>query len=164
MRRNRLHHVSKEITDAHAFVVVEKLKLKNMTRSASGTVDEPGTNVAQKRGLNRALADAAPGRLISMIRYKAERAGGVVVEVSAAGTSQECPLCEAKVAKALSERRHVCPCGADMHRDHASALIILERGLTAASAGGTTRRDAKPRERRDARPDARPTSAKPLAA
>ena len=168
VRRNHLHHVSKAIVDAHEIVAVEKLNLRNMTRSASGTLAEPGTNVAAKRGLNRALADAAPGRLIEMIRYKAERAGGMMIEVRAAGTSQECPLCHAKVAKALSQRRHVCPCGADMHRDHASALVILERGLSAiaeaAPAGGTTRRDAKPEDRRKAEPKARPRSAKPLAA
>ena len=168
VRRNHLHHVSKAIIDGHAIVAVEKLNLKNMTRSASGTIAEPGTNVAAKRGLNRALADAAPGRLIEMIRYKAARAGGTMVEVKAAGTSQECPLCHAKVAKALSQRRHVCPCGADMHRDHASAIVILERGLSAladaAPAGGTTRRDAKPEDRRQAEPKARPRSAKPLAA
>ena len=168
VRRNHLHHVSKAIVDGHELVAVEKLRLKNMTRSASGTLAEPGTSVAAKRGLNRALADAAPGRLISMIRYKAARAGGTMVEVRAAGTSQECPLCHAKVAKALSQRRHVCPCGADMHRDHASAIVILERGLSviddAASAGGTTRRDAKSEGRREAGPKARPRSAKPLAA
>lgn len=168
VRRNHLHHVSKAIVGAHEIVAVEKLGLKNMTRSASGTLAEPGTNVAAKRGLNRALADAAPGRLISMIRYKAARAGGRMVEVRAAGTSQECPLCHAKVAKALSQRRHVCPCGANMHRDHASALVILERGLSAiadaAPAGGTNRRDAKPEGRREAGPKARPRSTKPLAA
>ena len=168
VRRNHLHHVSKAIVDGHELVVVERLNLRNMTRSASGTLAEPGTNVAAKRGLNRALADAAPGRLISMIRYKAARAGGRMIEVRAAGTSQECPLCHAKIAKALSQRRHVCPCGADMHRDHASAIVILERGLSAiadaAPAGGTARRDAKPEGRCEAEPKARPRSAKPLAA
>ena len=163
-RRNHLHAVSKAIASSYETVVVEELKLRNMTRSASGTVAEPGNNVAQKRGLNRALADAAPGRLLDMIRYKAERAGGAVIEVDPKGTSQTCPLCRAKVAKALSERRHVCPCGADMHRDHASAIVIHERGLATAPAGGTARRDAKPEGRRKAGPKARPRNAKPLAA
>lgn len=163
-RRDRLHKISKAIADGHELVAVERLNLRNMTRSASGTLDEPGTNVAAKRGLNRALADAAPGRLISMIRYKAERAGGVIVEIDPRGTSQTCPSCGAKVAKALSQRRHVCRCGADMHRDHAAAMVILERGLAAAHAGGTARADAKSKERHAARPKARPGSAKPLAA
>lgn len=162
-RRDRLHKVSKAITTSFETVAVERLNLRNMTRSASGTLEEPGTNVAAKRGLNRALADAAPGRLISMIRYKAERAGGVMVEVDPRGTSQTCPGCGTRVAKALSQRRHVCPCGADMHRDHAAALVILERGL-AAHAGGTDRADAKPEKRHAARSEARPRNAKPLAA
>jgi transposase len=40
---------------------------------------EPGVNVAQKRGLNRAIVDAAWRRLIDLIRDKAVKAGGGVV-------------------------------------------------------------------------------------
>ena len=39
---------------------MEDLKLKNMTKSAKGTVEEPGKNVRQKTGLNRSLARVAP--------------------------------------------------------------------------------------------------------
>ena len=34
-------------------MVFEDLKTRNMMASAAGTVEEPGTNVAQKRGLSR---------------------------------------------------------------------------------------------------------------
>lgn len=34
---------------------VEDLKVKNMTASAKGTVANPGKNVKQKSGLNRAI-------------------------------------------------------------------------------------------------------------
>ena len=34
---------------------VEDLKVKNMTASAKGTVENPGKNVKQKSGLNRAI-------------------------------------------------------------------------------------------------------------
>jgi hypothetical protein len=43
----------------------EALKLKNMTASASGTIAEPGTNVAQKSGLNRSLLDLRLDRMIA---------------------------------------------------------------------------------------------------
>lgn len=134
IRSTHLHQVSAAITRRYALIAVEALKLKNMTRSAKGTLAEPGTNVRQKAGLNRSLADAAPGRLIEMIRYKAERAGGVMVEVDPRRTSQECSSCGVVVAKALSMRRHVCPCGTDMHRDHNAAINILQRGLAAHEA------------------------------
>ena len=43
-----------------------------MSASAKGTIDAPGTNVAQKAGLNRSILDACLGMLIDAIRYKAE--------------------------------------------------------------------------------------------
>jgi putative transposase len=133
-RTNHLHQVSSVIARDYELIVVEALKLRNMTRSASGTVDAPGSNVRQKAGLNRALADAAPGRLIEMLRYKAERAGGVMIAVDPKRTSQECSSCGEIVKKALSERRHVCACGANLHRDHNAAINILARGLAAHGA------------------------------
>ena len=48
---------------------VEDLKIANMTRSARGTLEEPGRNVRQKAGLNRGIlrlrvgaAGPPPGR------------------------------------------------------------------------------------------------------
>ena len=51
-------------------IAVEALDVKNMTRSAKGTLDAPGTRVAQKRGLNRSLAQSAFGTLRAMLTYK----------------------------------------------------------------------------------------------
>ncbi len=39
-------------------VVEDHLKITNMVRSAKGTAERPGTNVAAKSGLNRSIADA----------------------------------------------------------------------------------------------------------
>ncbi|AWB24308.1 hypothetical protein DA075_28380 [Methylobacterium currus] len=113
-----------------------------MTRSAAGTVEEPGTNVAQKRGLNRSILDAGWGKLVQFVRYKAARAGGELVCVDARNSSQECRRCKAVAAKPLSLRRHVCPCGLDEHRDVNSAGVIRDRGLAvkAASEGGSAPR------------------------
>lgn len=130
-RSTYLHQVSAALARDYALIAVEDLKLKNMTRSARGSVAEPGVNVRQKAGLNRALLDAAPGRLIDLLVYKAERAGGRVVRVDPRHTSQDCSACGARVVKPLSERRHVCPCGADLHRDHNAAINILNRAVEA---------------------------------
>ncbi|MBS7671709.1 RNA-guided endonuclease InsQ/TnpB family protein, partial [Croceicoccus gelatinilyticus] len=140
-RSTHLHGVANAIVREGSLVFVEKLKLKNMTRSARGTREEPGTNVRAKSGLNRALLDAAPGRLITFLRYKAERAGGMVMEVDPKGTSQLCSSCGATVAKPLSVRRHRCACGADLQRDHNAAINILQRGL---AAHGAARRPGEP--------------------
>ena len=133
-RVTHLHDVANAIVRSASTIFVEDLRIKNMTRSAKGTLDAPGTKVRQKAGLNRALADTAPGRLISMIAYKAESAGGRMIKVDPRNTSKTCSSCGTVAPKALSVRRHVCSCGADMHRDHNAAINILERGIAAHGA------------------------------
>ncbi|MCJ2014162.1 RNA-guided endonuclease InsQ/TnpB family protein [Methylobacterium sp. J-076] len=134
-RDTHLHRVSARLTREHPLIVLEDLRIANMTRSAAGTVAEPGTNVSQKRGLNRSILDAGWGRLVWMVRYKAARAGGEMVLVDARGSSQECRDCGAVAAKPLSLRRHRCPCGLDVHRDVNAAGVLLARGLAAKAAG-----------------------------
>jgi putative transposase len=153
-RQNHLHQVSAALTKVHGVIVMERLSVVNMTRSAAGNVDEPGTNVAQKRGLNRAILDAGWSELVRMIRYKAARAGGELVLVEARGTSVECSDCGAAVPKPLSERRHRCGCGLSLHRDVNAARVILARGLTAraASEGGLPLGDANVGRRAVRRP------------
>jgi len=41
-----------------------------MTTSARGTVDKPGRNVAQKRGLNRRIPEACRGKRDQYLSYK----------------------------------------------------------------------------------------------
>ncbi|MBZ6412680.1 MULTISPECIES: RNA-guided endonuclease TnpB family protein [Methylobacterium] len=133
-RDQHLHRASARLVREHPLVVLEDLRIRNMTRSAAGTAEEPGTNVAQKRGLNRSILDAGWGKLVQFVRYKAERAGGGLICVDSRGTSQECRRCKAVAAKPLSLRRHVCPCGLDEHRDVNSAGVIRDRGLAVKAA------------------------------
>jgi len=77
----------------YGVIAVENLDLVAMTRSAKGTVEEPGRNVSAKQGLNRSLQDAALGRLATWIRVKAESAGRRVWTVPAANTSRRCFKC-----------------------------------------------------------------------
>ena len=42
-------------------IAIEDLHIKNMSRSAKGTVDQPGRNVRQKAGLNRPIAEHSWG-------------------------------------------------------------------------------------------------------
>jgi len=131
VRSNHLHQVSAELARRYALIGVEKLKTKNMTRSARGSADESGKNVRQKAGLNRAMLDASPARLIQLLTYKAERAGGVVVKVDPRGTSQDCSSCGTRVEKTLAERVHRCDCGTVLDRDVNAAINILNRALVA---------------------------------
>lgn len=59
IRRDYLHKTTTTISKNHAMIVIEDLKVSNMSKSAAGTVDQPGRNVAAKSGLNRAILDQA---------------------------------------------------------------------------------------------------------
>ncbi len=130
-RSNYLHHVSKRLVANYDLIAYEDLKIRNMARSASGTVENPGTNVAQKSGLNKSILDAAWGILLFQLVYKAESAGKWAVPVNPRGTSQKCSGCGKLVPKQLSERMHSCPhCGLVIGRDHNAAINIEHLALT----------------------------------
>ncbi len=59
-RRDFLHQESSKLVGRASLLATEKLSVKNMTRSARGTVDRPGKQVRQKAGLNRGILDGAP--------------------------------------------------------------------------------------------------------
>ncbi|WP_449411858.1 RNA-guided endonuclease InsQ/TnpB family protein [Methylobacterium komagatae] len=101
-RNDWLHKVSANLAKRFALIVLEELQIRNLTRSAAGTVDEPGVNVAQKRGLNREILDAAWRRLIEFIRYKAVKAGGGTIVRDPRRSSGECSVCGAYAAKPLA--------------------------------------------------------------
>jgi putative transposase len=85
--------VEKATTDlARRFDVirVEALDVRAMTRSATGTVEQSGVGVAQKRGLNRAILRSGWGQLITRLQHKAF---GRVEQIPAAYTSQRCAAC-----------------------------------------------------------------------
>jgi putative transposase len=52
-------------------IVIEDLKVSSMSKSAAGTVDEPGRNVAAKSGLNRAILDQGWYEMRRQLEYAA---------------------------------------------------------------------------------------------
>ncbi|HET6734456.1 RNA-guided endonuclease InsQ/TnpB family protein [Mycobacterium sp.] len=85
--------VEKTTTDlARRFDVirVEALDVRAMTRSARGTSEHPGVQVAQKRGLNRAISRSGWGQLIARLQHKAS---GRVEQIPPGYTSQRCSAC-----------------------------------------------------------------------
>jgi putative transposase len=134
VRRQRLDHAHKTALDLvrrYDLIAHEDLRIDNMTRSASGTVDEPGTNVAQKSGLNRSILDAGWGVFLDVLHAKAESAGRVIVEVDPRNTSRTCPEC-GHVAKEnrVTQADFACvSCRYTGHADAVGALNILRAGL-----------------------------------
>jgi putative transposase len=111
-------------------IAVEDLNLRAMVRSAKGTLDEPGTKVAQKRGLNRAIHDQAWGTFIRMLAYKAEEAGGRVLRVDPRHTSETCACCGERDASSRRGAQFRCrACGRRADADTNAANVILIRAL-----------------------------------
>jgi putative transposase len=93
-RRKDWHHTtSRAIADGYSVAVFEALRMKDMTKSASGSVESPGTNVPAKSGLNRVILNEGWGALLDLIRYKMADNGGSVVTVLAPFTSLTCHAC-----------------------------------------------------------------------
>lgn len=137
-RLNWLHHTSAQLAERFALVATEELNIKNMTRSASGTEENPGKNVAQKAGLNREILDTAPALFTQLLRCKVLETGGEWVEAPTRKLkpSQRCPHCWAVQKKTLSERTHSCAkCGHTEPRDTASARVVLRWALESESDG-----------------------------
>lgn len=134
IRADYQHKVTRALVDNYAGFVLEDLKVKNMTTSAKGTIDDPGTNVKQKAGLNRSILDTAPGAFRLKLEYKAKEQQRFFTVVNPAYTSQTCPKC-GKVDKAnrKSQSSFECvQCGYEGNADHIAAINILRRG----TAGG----------------------------
>ncbi len=87
------HKTTTSIATQYGTIVVEQLNIKNMVKSARGTLEEPGRNVAQKSGLSRSISQEAWGRTVTMLTYKTARQGGTLHKVPAPGTSLRCSAC-----------------------------------------------------------------------
>ncbi|MDQ0602808.1 transposase [Streptomyces canus] len=121
----------------------EKLNIKTMTRSAKGTLEEPGRRVAQKRGLNRAILAQGWGLLRQRTGHKAP---GRVEDVPAPYTSLRCSACGwIDKNSRKSQAEFVCSsCGFTCNADTNASINVaagqggIPRPRRTAGAGGTT--------------------------
>ena len=70
-RKDWVEKTSTDLARRFDVIRVENLRVAAMTRSARGTVDNPGRNVAQKAGLNRGILEAGWTQLIERLEHKA---------------------------------------------------------------------------------------------
>lgn len=92
-RLDAAHRASAWIINHHSHVAIENLKLLNITSSAKGTATNPGRNVAQKSGLNRAILDLAHGQFRTILKQKLRAVGGTFVLIDPRNTSRRCNPC-----------------------------------------------------------------------
>ncbi len=126
-RENAAHQHSRKMADTAHAVVVEDLNVQAMTQSAKGTVEQPGTNVKAKSGLNREILASGWGRLERNLDYKA----GLVVKVDPSYTSQTCAQCgHVNKENRKTQATFKCTaCGHTANADRNAAVNILDRGL-----------------------------------
>ncbi|NLE80359.1 MAG: IS200/IS605 family element transposase accessory protein TnpB [Rhodococcus sp.] len=123
IRRDVLHKATTTLAQQHRVVVVETLNATGM-RAAGG---------AYKKGLNRALADAALAEVRRMLTYKAAWYGSAVVAADRFfPSSKTCSGCGGRKPNlTLAERTYVCAqCGVSIDRDRNAAINLARLGQT----------------------------------
>lgn len=133
-RRDYLHQVSSRLSKNHALVCIEDLKVRNMSRSASGTKESPGTNVAAKSGLNKAILDQGWGEFERQLAYKLSWSGGILLAVPPENTSRDCPCCgHSSAENRQTQEVFLCTaCGYGENADTVGGINVLSRGLRLA--------------------------------
>lgn len=118
-RNTWLHQQSAALVKRADLIAVEDLKVSNMVRHPT---------------LARSISDASWSKFVSMLEYKAERAGTHLIRVDPRNTSLKCSGCGDLVPKSLAVRTHACPsCGLVIDRDHNASINILRAGIGAGA-------------------------------
>jgi putative transposase len=121
-RKDHALKLARCVITSNDVVAYEDLRIKNMVRNHC---------------LAKSINDASWYQFRGWLEYFGKVFGKITIAVPASGTSQECPECHVFVKKSLSTRTHACQCGCVMQRDHASAQIILSRGLATVGHTGS---------------------------
>jgi putative transposase len=139
-RKDWVEKATTDIARRFDTIRIEALDVRAMTRSARGTVEQPGQRVAQKRGLNRGISRSGWGVFAARLQ---DKAFGRVEEILAAYTSQRCSVCghvapENRKSQAVFECEscNTGPCNADVN---AARNIAAGRAVTARGDFGASR-------------------------
>jgi putative transposase len=154
-RRDYLHKTSTAISQNHAMVCIEDLQVRNMSRSAAGSIEAPGKNVRAKAGLNRSILDQGWFEFRRQLQYKLSWNGGELILVPPQNTSRRCPQCDHVSAQnRRTQERFACvACGFEDNADRVGAINILRAGharcacevsdAVRSPAAGTHRSDSR---------------------
>jgi putative transposase len=137
VRRDHIHKTSHAISKNHAIVVVEDLRIRNMSASAAGTNEAPGRNGRAKAGLNRSILDQGWFEFRRQLDYKLDWRGGELLAVPAYNTSRTCSCC-GNVAAENRQTQAVfqcVSCGYRANADTNAARNILAAGHAALACG-----------------------------
>lgn len=139
-RRDYLHKATTTISKNHAMVCIEDLRVRNMSKSASGTTEAPGKNVRAKSGLNQSILDQGWYEFRRQLDYTLAWNGGQLIAVPPHNTSRTCPCC-GHVAKEnrLSPSRFECvECDFKGDADVVGAINVLRAGHARLACADTS--------------------------
>ena len=135
-RKDFLHKISTQISKNHAMIYIEDLQVANMSKSAKGTAEQHGKNVAAKSGLNRAILDQSWFEFRRQLDYKTQWQGGFLVAVPPQNSSRTCPCCGhiSKENRQTQAHFECVECGYTENADVVGAMNVLARGRAIVQA------------------------------
>lgn len=138
IKKDYLHKTTTTLSKSHAVVVMEDLKIKNMSRSAKGTIEKPGKNVKAKSGLNRSILAQNWGEIKRQLEYKQSWSGGRLEVIDPKNTSRTCPNCGyIDKQNRKTQANFTClNCAFIAHADTVGAINVLQRAGLARLACG----------------------------
>ena len=129
-RRDYLHKISTTISQNHALVCIEDLRVSDMSRAPTSTAGLTTGGSSGKRRLNKSILDQGWFEFRRQLEYKLKWNGGRLIAVSPRNTSITCPRCRhIDRANRLSQSQFQCAaCGLQENADLVGALNVLRAG------------------------------------
>ena len=144
VRTNFWHQTTRALVDNSKVIVLEDLKLKNMTKRAKPKICEITGKWLQngaraKSGLNKALLGVGLYQFEQFLSYKMAAANKPLLKVAPHHTSQECAHCgHIHPSNRISQSDFKCQsCGHADNADHNAALVIRKRAINLILNSGT---------------------------
>lgn len=133
-RKDWIEKATTDLARSFDLVRIEDLRVTQMSRSAKGTIEQPGRNVRAKAGLNRSILDQSWGLFAQRLR---DKIGDRLEVVPAAYTSQRCSVC-GHTAQENRKNQAEFLCQACGHTDNAdvNAAINIAAGQAVSGRGG----------------------------
>jgi putative transposase len=135
-RRNAAHQLSRQLINDFDFIAVEDLEIAKMVRASTSIFGRTSSvalvrqRTIQDSRLSKMIYDAGWGTLLSLVQYKAESAGRILVSVDPRYTSQTCAECgNVDAGNRVSQAMFRClACGHQDNADVNAARNILRAG------------------------------------
>jgi putative transposase len=129
-RRDYLHKISTAISQNHAVVCIEDLRVTEMSQSPTAESARAVGRANSKRRLNKAILDQGWYEFRRQLEYKLKWNGGRLIVVSPHGTSTTCLRCRhrSKENRPSQSLFRCVRCGYEENADLVGAVNVLRAG------------------------------------